>query len=206
MIAINIKIGSVSCDPTNEIVKDFSLDQYIGKNEVILFFYPKDFTYVCPTELYAFQAKLSEFEARGAKVVGISTDTAESHLGWLNTPKNKGGIEGITYPLIADVSKTIAYNFDVLAGDYDYTADGELSFDGVPIAFRGTFLIDKEGVIRHQVVNFFPIGRSIDEELRTLDAWQHVQEHGEVCPANWSKGDDTLKESRESVAEYLTSH
>lgn len=190
----------------NQIVEDFSLDQYLGEKEVIFFFYPKDFTFVCPTELLAFQAKLAEFEKRNVAVVGCSTDTENSHLAWLTTPKKQGGIEGVTYPIVADTAKTIATNFGVLGGDYTYNDEGELIFEGAPIAFRGSFLIDKEGIVRHEVVNFFPIGRSIDEELRTVDAWQFHLEHGEVCPANWQQGDDTMSESRESVADYLASH
>lgn len=189
-----------------EIVEDFSLGQYLGQKEVVFFFYPKDFTFVCPTEILAFQKHLAEFEKRGVAVVGCSTDTPESHLAWLNTPKNNGGIEGVKYPIVADVSKTIATNFGVLAGDYNYNEAGELIFEGEPIAFRGTFLIDKDGVVRHEVVNFFPIGRSIEEEIRTVDAWQFSQKHGEVCPAGWSEGQDAMKPTREGVADYLSSH
>ncbi len=190
----------------NEIVEDFSLGQYLGNKEVIFFFYPKDFTYVCPTELLAFQNKLAEFEKRGVAVVGCSTDTPEVHRAWLNTSKNDGGIQGVTYPIIADVAKTIATNFGVLAGDYNYNEEGELIFDGAPISLRGTFLIDKEGIVRHQIVNFFPIGRSIDDTLRTVDAWQFSQEHGEVCPANWQEGEEAMKATKEGVAEYLSAH
>ena len=190
----------------NEIVEDFSLDQFLGKQEVVFFFYPKDFTFVCPTELLAFQAKLAEFEKRGVAVVGCSTDTEETHLAWLNTPKNNGGIEGVKYPLVADTAKTIATNFGVLGGDYTYNDEGELIFNGAPIAYRGTFLIDKEGIVRHEVVNFFPIGRSIDEELRTVDAWQYSQEHGEVCPANWKQGEEAMQATKEGVASYLSNN
>lgn len=190
----------------NQIVEDFSLEQFIGKQEVLFFFYPKDFTFVCPTEILAFQAKLAEFEKRNVAVVGCSTDTEETHLAWLTTPKNKGGIEGVTYPIVADTAKTIATNFGVLGGDYTYNEDGELVFEGAPIAFRGTFLIDKEGIVRHEVVNFFPIGRSIDEELRTVDAWQYTLEHGEVCPANWNVGEDAMQATPQGVAEYLAAH
>ena len=188
----------------NKIVSDFSLDQYIDNKYVVLFFYPKDFTFVCPTELHAFQEKIGEFEARGCAVVGCSTDTAESHAAYLRMPKAEGGIQGITYPLIADTAKTIATNFGVLGGDYTYNDAGELIFDGAPIAFRGTFLIDKEGIVRHEVVNFFPIGRSIDEELRTVDAWQYSEEHGEVCPANWQQGEEAMQATKEGVADYLS--
>lgn len=190
----------------DEIVHNFSLDQFLGKKYVVFFFYPKDFTYVCPTEILAFQEKLAEFESRDVAVVGCSTDTPETHLAWLMTPKKNGGIEGVTYPLVADTAKTIASNFGVLAGEYGYTEEGDMAFDGVPIALRGTFLIDKEGIIRHAVINDFPLGRNIDDTLRLVKALQYTEKYGEVCPANWDEGKDTMKESRESVANYLASH
>ncbi|NJM93779.1 MAG: peroxiredoxin [Cytophagales bacterium] len=189
-----------------EIVEDFSLEQFIGKKEVIFFFYPKDFTFVCPTEILAYQKLLPEFEKRNVAVVGCSTDTEESHLAWLLTPKNSGGIEGVKYPIVADASKTIAKNFGVLGGDWDYNEEGELIFDGAPIAFRGTFLIDKEGIVRHEYINFFPLGRNIQDSLRIVDAWHHHLEHGEVCPANWEAGAEAMHATREGVAEYLAAH
>jgi len=190
----------------DEIVDSFSLDQYLGKKHVVFFFYPKDFTYVCPTEILAFQEKLAEFESRDVAVVGCSTDTPETHLAWLSTPKKNGGIEGVTYPLVADTSKTIASNFGVLAGEYGYNEEGDMIFDGVPIALRGTFLIDKEGIVRHAVINDFPLGRNIDDALRLVKALQYTEKYGEVCPANWDEGKDTMKENRESVADYLATH
>jgi peroxiredoxin (alkyl hydroperoxide reductase subunit C) len=189
-----------------EIVNDFSLDQYLGKNHVIFFFYPKDFTFVCPSELHAFQAKLADFEARGVKVVACSTDTEESHWGWLQVPKNKGGIEGVKYPIVADTSKTISEAFGVLAGEYEYDMDGSLTASGPMIAYRGLFLINKDGVVMHQLVNMFPLGRNVDEALRMVDALQFFEENGEVCPANWQKGDEGMKANFEGVAEYLSSH
>jgi peroxiredoxin (alkyl hydroperoxide reductase subunit C) len=186
-----------------EIVEKFSLDQYLGKNHVVFFFYPKDFTFVCPTELHAFQSQLGEFEKRGVKVVGCSTDTEESHYTWLQMPKEKGGIKGITYPLVADTSKAITTNFGVLKGSYDYNEDGLLVANGPMIAFRGLFLIDKEGVVMHQVVNNNSLGRSVDEVLRMVDALQHVEEKGEVCPANWAKGKEAINANVSSVSEYL---
>jgi len=189
-----------------ENVDSFSLEQFIGKKEVIFFFYPKDFTYVCPTEILAFQEKLADFEKRGVAVVGASTDTPEVHLAWLTTPKNKGGIEGVKYPLVADVAKTIAYNFGVLSGDWSYSDEEELTYEGNGVAFRGTFFIDKEGIVRHENINDLPLGRNIDESLRVIDAWHHHLEYGEVCPANWEEGKDAMKENRESVADYLATH
>jgi peroxiredoxin (alkyl hydroperoxide reductase subunit C) len=189
-----------------EIVEDFSLDQYIGKNHVLLFFYPKDFTFVCPSELHAFQAKLAEFEARGVKVVAASTDTEESHWGWLQVPKEKGGIQGVKYPIVADTSKTISDAYGVLAGEYDYDMDGNMVANGPMIAYRGLFLIDKEGTVMHELINMFPLGRNVDEALRMVDALQFFEENGEVCPANWHKGDEGMKASFEGVAEYLEKH
>jgi len=189
-----------------EIVESFSLEQYEGNKEVILFFYPKDFTFVCPTEILAFQEKLEEFEKRGVQVIGASCDTEETHLAWLYTDKDKGGISGVKYPLIADASKTIASNYGVLAGDWSFDEEGNLEFDGAPVAYRGTFFIDKEGIVRHETINDLPLGRNIDETLRIVDAWHHVQEHGEVCPANWEEGKDAMQATRDGVAEYLSSH
>jgi peroxiredoxin (alkyl hydroperoxide reductase subunit C) len=186
-----------------EIVEEFSLEQYIGQKDVMFFFYPKDFTFVCPTEILAFQEKLAEFEKRGVAVIGASTDTEETHLAWLLTPQEEGGIEGVTYPLVADASKTIANNYGVLAGDWNYNEEGELIFEGTPVAYRGTFLIDKEGIVRHETINDLPLGRNIDEMLRVVDAWQHVEKFGEVCPANWEEGKEAMEESRESVSSYL---
>lgn len=189
-----------------EIVESFSLEQYIGKKDVMFFFYPKDFTFVCPTEILAFQEKLAEFEKRGVQVVGASCDTEETHLAWLMTPKANGGIEGVTYPLVADAPKTIANNFGVLAGDWSYDEEGNLTYEGAPVAYRGTFFIDKEGVVRHETINDLPLGRNIDEMLRVVDAWKHVQENGEVCPANWEEGKDAMQATRDGVASYLASH
>jgi peroxiredoxin (alkyl hydroperoxide reductase subunit C) len=172
----------------------------------VFFFYPKDFTFVCPSELHAFQAKLGEFEARGVKLVACSTDTGESHWAWLQIAKNKGGIEGVKYPIVADTSKTISEAFGVLAGDYDYDMDGKLVANGPMIAYRGLFLINKEGMVMHETVNFFPLGRSVDETLRMVDALQFNEENGEVCPANWTKGDDGMTASFEGVADYLAKH
>ncbi len=188
------------------IVENFSLEQYIGKQEVVFFFYPLDFTFVCPTELLAFQDKADEFAKRNVAVVGCSVDSEFSHWKWLQTEKKDGGIKGVKYPLVADLSKSIAENYGVLAGEYDYDEDGQSVFKGAPVAYRGLFLIDKEGVVRHQVVNDLPLGRSVDEALRMVDALQFFLENGEVCPANWSAGKEGMKASQEGVASYLSSH
>jgi peroxiredoxin (alkyl hydroperoxide reductase subunit C) len=189
-----------------QFVEKFSLEQYIGKKHVVFFFYPLDFTFVCPTEIVAFQEKLDEFEARNCAVVGCSVDSKFSHWAWLNTPLNKGGIQGVTFPIVSDLSKTIAENYDVLAGHYEYDPEDEAaSFDGAPVAYRGLFLIDKQGIVRHQVVNDLPLGRSVDEAIRMLDALQYFEENGEVCPANWHKGEKAMKATHEGVSEYLGS-
>lgn len=190
----------------NQIVENFSLEQFIGKKEVIFFFYPKDFTFVCPTEIIAFQSKLEAFEKRNVAVVGISTDTEETHLAWLSTPRNRGGIEGVTYPLVADTAKTIAANYGVLAGKWHHDDEGSSAFQGMPIAYRGTFLIDKEGIVRHETINDLPLGRNIDEMIRLVDALHHVEKHGEVCPANWQEGEDAMTATRDGVETYLSNN
>jgi len=186
-----------------EVVEDFSLEQYIGKKHVVFFFWPMDFTFVCPTEIIAFQDRMADFDRKNVAVVGCSTDTHFSHFAWLNTPQNQGGIEGVAYPLVADAAKTISTNYDVLAGHYEYNDEGEMTFIGEPVAYRGLFLIDKEGVVRHQVVNDLPLGRSIDEALRMVDALQYFEEKGEVCPANWSEGKEAMQATHEGVSNYL---
>lgn len=189
-----------------EIVEGFSLDQYLGKKDVVFFFYPLDFTFVCPTELLAFQAKLAEFEKRNVAVVACSIDSKFSHWAWLNTDKVNGGIKGVTYPIVADLSKTIAENFGVLAGEYDYDEEGNAVFNGAPVAYRGTFLIDKEGIVKHATINDLGLGRNVDETLRMVDALHHLEQHGEVCPANWNEGEDAMKPTSEGVADYLSNH
>ena len=148
---------------------------------------------------------MAEFEKRNVAVVGCSVDSKFSHWAWLNTELNNGGIKGVTFPLVADLSKTISENFDVLAGEYEYNDDGELDFIGEAKAYRGLFLIDKQGIVRHQVVNDLPLGRSVDEALRMVDALQFYEENGEVCPADWHKGDKGLKATQEGISEYLSS-
>lgn len=186
-----------------EFVDDFSLQQYVGNKYVVFFFYPADFTFVCPTEIIAFQEKIAEFEERNVAVVGCSVDSKHSHWAWLQSERKDGGIKGVKYPLVADPAMTIAENYDVLAGEWDYTDDGDAIFEGIPEAYRGLFLIDKEGTVRHQIVNDMPLGRSVDEVLRLIDALQFAEENGSVCPANWHKGDEALKENHDSISNYL---
>jgi peroxiredoxin (alkyl hydroperoxide reductase subunit C) len=171
------------------IEDNFQLSSFEGGYS-ILFFYPLDFTFVCPTELHAFQEKISEFEARNTQVIGCSIDSKFTHAAWLNTPKEKGGIQGVKYPLVSDLTKSIARDYDVLD-----EASG--------VAYRGLFLIDKQGIIRHQLVNDLPLGRNVDEALRLIDALQFHEENGEVCPANWTKGDKAMNADAEGVQSYF---
>ncbi len=172
-----------------EIVEKFSLKDYLGKY-VVLFFYPLDFTFVCPTELHAFQEKLSEFTKRSAELMACSVDSWYSHLAWLNLPKEKGGIKGVEYPVISDLNKTISRDYQVL--------DEENG-----IAYRGLFILDKKGIVRHQLINDLPIGRSVDEALRVLDALIFHEKNGEVCPANWSAGKKSMKADSNGLVEYF---
>ena len=173
----------------DKILDDFCFSEYNGKY-IIFFFYPMDFTFVCPTELHAFQARLKDFEKRNAMVVGCSVDSPFSHLTWLNTPRSKGGIQGVTYPIVSDLNKTISRQYQVLKED-----------EGV--AYRGLFLIDREEIVRHQLINDLPLGRSVDEALRMLDALTFYEENGEVCPANWKAGAKGMKPTGQGLTDYF---
>ncbi len=172
------------------IVDEFNFSSTTAGKPVVVFFYPLDFTFVCPSELIAFDHRLGEFQKRGVEVIGVSIDSHFTHNAWRNTPINKGGIGPVGYTLVADMTHGICKAYDV------ETPDGA-------VAFRGSFLIDKEGVVRHQVVNDLPLGRNIDEMLRMIDALQFHEEHGEVCPANWKEGEKGMKDTPDGVAEYL---
>ncbi len=187
------------------IERDFSLTDYIGEKYVLFFFYPKDFTFVCPTELLGFQAALPEFAARDTVVVGCSTDSEYSHWAWCNTPREEGGIKGVSYPLVSDINKTIADMYDVLAGERYLDEQGNTRVKGELVALRGLFLIDKQGIVRHMLVNDMPLGRSIQEAIRMVDALQHYEAFGEVCPLDWHKGDTAMEATPEGVAAYLKS-
>ena len=176
----------------NQIVDNFNLYENLGEKGAVLFFYPLDFTFVCPSELIAFDHRLDAFTERGINVIGVSVDSQFSHFAWKNTPVNQGGIGQVRYPLVADLNKQISRDYDVLLGD--------------SVALRGSFLIDKDGTVRHAVINDLPLGRNIDEMLRMIDAMLFTNEHGEVCPAGWAKGDAGMKASTEGVAEYLAEH
>ncbi len=177
--------------PDNTINENFSLSDYKGQY-VVLFFYPLDFTFVCPSEILAHHHRVAAFKERGVQVIGISIDSQFTHLAWRNTPVEKGGIGQIDFPLVADIKHKIMKKYGVKHPD--------------GVALRGSFLIDKEGIVRHQVVNDLPLGREVDEMLRLVDALQFTEEHGEVCPAGWNKGDEGMKPDPDGVAEYLAKH
>lgn len=177
--------------PNNTFDEEFSLSALKGKY-VVLFFYPLDFTFVCPSEIIAFSKKIEEFKSRDCEVVGVSVDSHFTHLAWRNTPPEKGGIGQIGYPLVADLDKNISREYGVLFNE--------------AIALRGLFLIDKEGIVQHALVNNLPLGRNVDEALRILDALRFTEEHGEVCPANWREGDEAMKPTSDGVADYLAKH
>ncbi len=186
-----------------EFQEDFSLEQFKGQ-KVVFFFYPLDFTFVCPTEIIAFQEQIAEFEKRNTVVVGCSIDSQFSHWAWLNTPQDNGGIQGVKYPLVADLDKTISMKYNVLGGEYVIDENGEMAFEGEPVAFRGLFLIDEDGVVQHELVNNLGLGRSVKEVLRLIDALTHLQKYGEVCPANWEEGQEALSPTFEGIADYLS--
>jgi peroxiredoxin (alkyl hydroperoxide reductase subunit C) len=170
--------------------KEIHLNACLGEKYVVLYFYPLDFTFVCPTEIIAFNDKVKEFEKRNATILGVSVDSHYTHLAWINTPRKQGGLGGLDYPLVSDLTKKIAADYGVL------TADGA-------VALRGLFVIDRKGIVRHELVNDLPIGRSVDEALRVLDALQHYEVHGEVCPANWHAGDKTMKPDPTGSLKYF---
>ena len=185
--------NAVAVMGNNEINGNFNLKKYTSGKYAVIFFYPLDFTFVCPSELIAFNHRLDEFKKRNVEVIGVSIDSQFTHLAWKNTPVEKGGIGQVQYPLVADVKHEICKAYDV-------------EFDTAGVAFRGSFLIDRAGVVRHQVVNDLPLGRNIDEMIRMVDALQFTEEHGEVCPAGWNKGKAGMNASPEGVAKYLASH
>jgi len=178
--------------PDGTIDENFNLYKNIGEKGAVLFFYPLDFTFVCPSEIIAFSHRANEFKERGINIIGCSVDSEYSHFAWRETPVEKGGIGRINFPLVADITKQIARDYDVLLDD--------------AVALRGSFLIDKDGTIRHAVINDLPLGRNVDEMLRMVDAMIYTNEHGEVCPANWQKGQEAMKPDSKGVAEYLAKH
>ena len=206
------KFPNISVNAMNEMGDTFKLNvlEEAQKNnkKVLLFWYPKDFTFVCPTELHAFQAALSEFEKRNTIVIGASCDTAEVHFAWLSTPKDNGGIEGVTYPIIADSNRNLSSILDILDStnpSYDDDTD-TVQVEGDNVTYRATYIIDEEGTIVHESVNHMPLGRNVNEFLRLIDAYTHVQENGEVCPANWEEGKSAMKPNAKDTASYLATN
>lgn len=209
MAIVGRKFPSIHVDAMNEMGDTFKLnvleEAKNNNKKVILFWYPKDFTFVCPTELHAFQAALEEFEKRNTMVIGASCDTPEVHFAWLNTPKDDGGIEGVTYPILADSNRNLANMLDILDIEEEYNDDLEgYVLKGDNVTFRATYLIDEEGTVFHEGVNHMPVGRNVNEFLRLIDAYAHVQKNGEVCPANWEEGKDAMSADRKGTAAYLS--
>jgi peroxiredoxin (alkyl hydroperoxide reductase subunit C) len=210
MSLVGKKFPSIAVDAISDMGDNMKINIFeeATKNnkKVLLFWYPKDFTFVCPTELHAFQAALPEFEKRNTIVIGASCDTNEVHFAWLNTPKNNGGIEGVTYPILADVNRNLSNILGIL--DIDSTSYSEdtdsIIIEGSNVTFRATYLIDETGKIFHESVNDMPLGRNVNEYLRMVDAYTHIQTKGEVCPANWEAGKEAMNADRKSTAEYLS--
>ncbi|GAB1309427.1 peroxiredoxin [Urechidicola sp. KH5] len=212
MALVGKKFPNVTVDAISEMGDDLRInvleEAVNNKKKVLLFWYPKDFTFVCPTELHAFQAALAEFEKRNTLVIGASCDTNEVHFAWLNTPKDQGGIEGVTYPLLADTTRNLSSILGILDIENEsYNEEYDtISIEGSNVTFRATYLIDEEGKVFHESVNDMPLGRNVNEYLRLIDAYAHVQEKGEVCPANWEEGKEAMNANRLSTAEYLAVH
>ena len=203
MAFVGKKFPDLNVNAMNEMGDTFKINvlEEAQKNnkKVLLFWYPKDFTFVCPTELHAFQAALAEFEKRNTIVIGASCDTAEVHFAWLSTPKDNGGIEGVTYPILADSNRNLASTLGILdISNETYNDDN--------VTYRATYLIDEEGTVFHEGINHMPLGRNVNEFLRLVDAYTHVQKNGEVCPANWEEGKDAMQANAKGTAEYLASH
>ncbi|MCT7903725.1 Probable peroxiredoxin [Candidatus Ornithobacterium hominis] len=212
MSNVGKKFPNLSVNAMDEMGDTFRLnvlEKAIKNNKkVLLFWYPKDFTFVCPTELHAFQEALPEFEKRNTLVIGASCDTAEVHFAWLNTPKDEGGIQGVTYPILADSNRNLASLLNILdltEGEYHEETDSYI-VDGDNVTYRATYLIDEQGRVFHESINDMPLGRNVKEYLRMIDAYTHVQQHGEVCPANWEEGKDAMSADRKGTADYLKSH
>ncbi|MFS4415615.1 peroxiredoxin [Maribacter sp. 2307ULW6-5] len=212
MTFVGKKFPDLSVNAMDEMGDTFKLNvlEEAQKNnkKVLLFWYPKDFTFVCPTELLAFQDALKAFEDKNTKVIGASCDTAEVHFAWLNTDRDNGGIEGVTYPLLADSNRNLANTLGILdITDEKYNEDtGILTVEGDNVTYRATYLIDEEGTVFHEGINHMPLGRNVNEYLRLIDAYTHVQEKGEVCPANWEEGKEAMTADRKGVAQYLAAH
>jgi len=212
MAIVGKQFPNLSVDAMNEMGDTFKINvlEEATKNnkKVLLFWYPKDFTFVCPTELHAFQNALAEFEKRNTMVIGASCDTPEVHFAWLNTAKDNGGIEGVTYPILADTNRNLSSTLGILdtSNEVYNEETGVVTVDGDNVTYRATYLIDENGDVFHEGINHMPLGRNVDEFLRLIDAFTHVQTKGEVCPANWEEGKDAMNANRNGVAEYLATH
>ena len=212
MALVGKKFPSIEVDAMNEMGDTFKLnileEAVKNKKKVVLFWYPKDFTFVCPTELHAFQEMVEEFEKRNTMVVGASCDTPEVHFAWLSTSKDDGGIQGVKYPILADSNRNLANMLrilDIQSEEYNEETDSFV-YEGDNVTFRATYLIDEEGTVFHEGVNHMPLGRNVNEFIRLIDAYTHVQKNGEVCPANWEEGKTAMDASRDGVADYLKSN
>lgn len=207
MSLVGKKFPNIDTPAINEMGDTFTLNvlkkAQEEKKKVLLFWYPKDFTFVCPTEIHAFQEAKPEFEKRNTIVIGASVDTAEVHFAWLTTPKSNGGIEGVEFDLIADSNRNLSFALDILNGTFNEET-GLMKGDNV--TYRATYLIDEEGTVFHEGINHMPVGRNVNEFIRLIDAFSHVQKHGEVCPANWEEGKEAMAENPKGVAEYLSKH
>jgi len=212
MSLVGKKFPNIAVDAISEMGDNLKINVFeeaVNNNKkVLLFWYPKDFTFVCPTELHAFEAALGEFEKRNTMVIGASCDTNEVHFAWLNTPKDNGGIEGVTYPILADTNRNLSNILGIL--DIESTSYSEetdsVMIEGSNVTYRATYLVDETGKIFHESVNDMPLGRNVNEYLRLIDAYTHVQTKGEVCPANWEEGKEAMNANREGVASYLASN
>lgn len=212
MAFVGKKFPNLNVDAMNDLGDTFKLnvleEAVNNKKKVVLFWYPKDFTFVCPTELHAFQAAKAEFEKRNTIVIGASCDTPEVHFAWLNQSKDNGGIEGVTYPILADSNRNLSSVLgilDVTNERYDEATD-TVQVDGDNVTYRATYIIDEEGTVVHESINHMPLGRNVNEYLRLIDAYTHVQEKGEVCPANWEEGKEAMKPNAKDTAAYLATH
>ena len=210
MSIVGRKFPDLNVNAINEMGDTFEINilnkAVEEKKKILLFWYPKDFTFVCPTELHAFQDALSKFEDRNTIILGASCDTAEVHFAWLNTPKDNGGIQGISYDLIADTNRNLASVLKILDGEtteFNHNIDSYL-LKGDNVSYRASYLIDEEGIVFYEGINHMPLGRNVDEIIRIIDAYTHVQEKGEVCPANWDNGKEAMVADREGVKNYLS--
>ncbi len=204
MSLVGKKFPTIAVNAMDEMGDTFKIDvlkKAVENNKkVLLFWYPKDFTFVCPTEIHAFQEASAEFAKRNTLVIGASCDSAEVHFAWLNTPKDNGGIEGVKFPILADTTRELAMELDIL----DFDLFDENGSEGDNVTYRATYLIDEKGTVFHESINHMPVGRNVNEYLRLVDAYSHVQTHGEVCPANWEEGKVAMNATRNGVAEYFS--